>query len=657
MQDIAICLIGLPLVMGILCLLLRDYRSQRVIAWFALIAVGGLSCLFAIQQLQVPGSLNPLIGQLWPHFVFEPEAFALGLFGFELATVILILVLSIRKRNVTGIVLALVQLGLLVWHEMTGTVGHPDSVVPAVPLLIVDNLTVVMVLVIGIIGPVICLFGVGYMKEHHNQHPESPDKRPFFFFLLFAFLGAMFGIVFSNKLSLLHFFWELTTLCSFLLIDYPKTEESGRNANRALWMNLIGGIAFSLAIMILAWKTGTDDLRSLLASDNVLVLLPVALLALAGMIKSAQLPFSGWLLGAMVAPTPVSALLHSSTMVKAGVYLVIRMAPQLQGNVCGDLVAVTGMLTFLIASLLAISQRQSKRILGYSTVANLGLIVACAGVGTAATVWVAIFIIIFHALAKSLLFLTAGAIGNKLHTFDVEAMDNLIVRSPALALSMIVGICGMFIAPFGMLISKWAAMEAFISLKGIMGPIMVILLSYGSGATILYWTKWLGKMVSVNRSLAENQKNRLHGISINETISLFALIIGVFAICFAFPIVSANWVNPFVLAVFGTKIDLGQDNYLIMAAMISLIFVIPISALFLMKRKNPVIGTRYMAGRQTDADLNFKATMGKTRPLELKNMYLENFFGEKAILKPSLILGIGLCATLIVVAIIRVVAV
>ena len=126
MQDIAICLIGLPLVMGILCLLLRDYRSQRVIAWFALIAVGGLSCLFAIQQLQVPGSLNPLIGQLWPHFVFEPEAFALGLFGFELATVILILVLSIRKRNVTGIVLALVQLGLLVWHEMTGTVGHPE---------------------------------------------------------------------------------------------------------------------------------------------------------------------------------------------------------------------------------------------------------------------------------------------------------------------------------------------------------------------------------------------------------------------------------------------------------------------------------------------------------------------------------------------------
>ena len=137
--------------------------------------------------------------------------------------------------------------------------------------------------------------------------------------------------------------------------------------------------------MAIVWfhrQTGSIELQTLIASKQALVLLPAALLCFAGITKSAQLPFSSWLLGAMVAPTPVSALLHSSTMVKAGVYLVLRMAPVVAGTKVGMMVALVGAVTFLVGSLAAITTSDAKKVLAWSTVANLGLIVLCGGIGT-----------------------------------------------------------------------------------------------------------------------------------------------------------------------------------------------------------------------------------------------------------------------------------
>jgi len=135
--------------------------------------------------------------------------------------------------------------------------------------------------------------------------------------------------------------------------------------------------------------------------DKAIVLLPVVLISFAGLTKSAQLPFSSWLVGAMVAPTPVSALLHSSTMVKAGVYVMIRFAPLLQGSFAGLALSLVGGSTFLIASAIAISQSNAKKVLAYSTIATLGLVTACAGVGTFEAVWAAVFLLIFHAVPFS----------------------------------------------------------------------------------------------------------------------------------------------------------------------------------------------------------------------------------------------------------------
>jgi len=226
---------------------------------------------------------------------------------------------------------------------------------------------------------------------------------------MYLFLSAMFGIIFSNNLLWLFFFWEVTTLCSFLLIGYRDDKASQDSAFRALNMNLIGGVVFAFGIVYLFVTTQTMELDKLLLLDQGTVLLPAVCFAFAGLAKSAQFPFSSWLTGAMVAPTPVSALLHSSTMVKAGVYLILRVSPVMDNTVAAQMLTLIGGVSFLVTALIAISQSNAKKVLAYSTISNLGLIVACAGVNTPAAVWSALLLIIFHAVAKSLLFLCVGS--------------------------------------------------------------------------------------------------------------------------------------------------------------------------------------------------------------------------------------------------------
>ena len=195
-------------------------------------------------------------------------------------------------------------------------------------------------------------------------------------------------------------------------------------------MNLLGGLAFAGALIWLASTGGGMELDKLIATGGIIALVPAVLISFAGITKSAQFPFSSWLVGAMIAPTPVSALLHSSTMVKAGVYVMVRFAPVLQGTTPGYMIALVGGFTFLLASAIAISQSNAKKVLAYSTIANLGLIVACAGIGTYEAIWAAILLIIFHAVSKSLLFLCVGTVEHQIGSRDIEDMNGLITRMP-----------------------------------------------------------------------------------------------------------------------------------------------------------------------------------------------------------------------------------
>ncbi|MFH0956825.1 MAG: proton-conducting transporter membrane subunit, partial [Candidatus Aenigmatarchaeota archaeon] len=519
------------------------------------------------------------------------------------------------------IILVLLQSAVLAYFELSRPLGAEVA-----GSFLIDNLALVMAFIIGVIGSLICIHAFGYMRDFHAHHNDIKDRRGTFFFVMFAFLSAMFGLVFSNSIMWIFFFWEITTICSFVLIGYTGTGEAVNNAFRALTLNLLGGLAFMLAIAWLSASGSPLELDQLLLMDKAIVLLPAVLIGFAALTKSAQLPFSSWLVGAMVAPTPVSALLHSSTMVKAGVYMLVRFAPVFEGTTPGLMLSLVGGVTFLLASGIAVSQSNAKKVLAYSTIANLGLIVACAGVGSYEAVWAAILLMIFHAAAKSLLFLSVGTAGHKLRSIDIEDMESLIVRMPSLAFMMAMGIAAMFLAPFGMLISKWATLEAFI----VANPILAGLVIFGSGITLFFWTKWLGKIIAVSR-LHKPISEKMHRDELSALITLVALTTG---LCLLFPLVSQYMVEPFIQQSYGTTMHLYRDNIMMMFFMFAASMALPFSMLHF--RKERLRLPIYMGGRPNAAG-KFAGSAGIERELSLGSYYLNGMFGEAKLMRIGLI--------------------
>lgn len=554
----------------------------------------------------------------------------------------LIIYYGFRFRKYYVALLTVVQTGLITWLELTGrTEIHANH-------FFVDRLTVIMCLIVGIVGCLICVYAMGYMKDYSSHHKEFKDRRSFFFSMLFVFLGAMFGLVLSDNLLWIYFFWEITSVCSFLLIGYNQTDEAIHNSFRALWMNLLGGLAFAIAIAYsfsVLHISRLSELVDLASVSGEAFIIPIILLAFAGLTKSAQFPFSTWLLGAMVAPTPTSALLHSATMVKAGVYLLLRIAPALSGNLAGVMVSTIGGFTFFSASMLAISQDDSKKILAYSTISNLGLITACAGVGMYEAVWAGLLLMIFHAVSKSLMFLSVGATENVIGSRNVEDMHGMVVKLPGLAFVMIVGIAGMFLAPFGMLISKWAALKAFVDSKSIL---LIVFLIFGSATTLFYWTKWLGTVMAVlhNSERLENTTKK------SEWLSLIVHAVIMILLCISFPLVSEYLIEPFLGDMFNHSLEaiISKGNLHIMTFMLCAIVVLPIAVWGLTFKKNKVV-ISYMSGVNTGDDRNFIDSLGQEKKMYLANWYLNDLFGEKRLLAPSMIFS-GAWLTILMIVVI-----
>ncbi len=553
-----------------------------------------------------------------------------------------IIFLCIKYKRAYLIPLSLLQTGMIIWLEYFS----------GVPLsggyhFYIDQLTVIMSFIIGVVGALICIYALGYMKKYQKHHKDIADRRPMFFFMLFVFLSAMFGLVFSNNLIWMFFFWEVTTFASFVLIGYSRTKEAVRNSFRALWMNLLGGLGFAIAIVYSALNLHTVGLQGLVAmgSSGAAVLVPVILLAFAALVKSAQFPFGRWLLGAMVAPTPTSALLHSATMVKAGVFLLIRLSPLMGNNYAGIMVTTIGGFTFLAGSLLAISQSDGKKVLAYSTISNLGLIAACAGVGANEAVWAAILLMIFHAVSKSLMFLSVGAVENKTGSRNIEDMHGLIVKQPELAFVLVVGIAGMFLAPFGMLISKWAALKAFVDAHSIL---LIIFLVFGSAATLFYWTKWLAKLVAVLHN-SERLPGRIRG---DEWFSLISHAILMIALFLLFPLISSQVIEPLLVNIFGaaTPVIISQGNINIMVIMLFMIIILPFGIRIFTFGKKPKIVASYMGGVNVGDDRGFVDSYGSPKQMYLSGWYMKNVFGEKRLLVPSEVIATAMMISLLIVS-------
>jgi ech hydrogenase subunit A len=442
----------------------------------------------------------------------------------------------------------------------------------------------------------------------------------------------MFGLVLSNNLSWIYFFWELTTLSSFFLIGYSNinAQAARKNAFRALEFNLWGGVAFSLAIFYFYTNARTLELDDLFMAKKATVILPVTLLCLAGLIKSAQFPFSSWLLGAMVAPTPVSALLHSSAMVKAGIYIILRFALILQNSMQGFLISLIGGFTFLIASLIAISQSDAKKVLAYSTIANLGLICLCAGMGTYEAIWAAVLLLIFHALTKCLLFLCVGTIQDKLKTRNIEDMSGLIVTMPKLSVMIELGIAGMFLAPFGMLISKWAVLKAIVDYH----PIFSLFIVFGSAAMIFFWLKWLGRLIVIKDERLNLEKD----IGLVIWAPLYILSILTIGAVLFMPFVSNVIIEPFIMEMYGKMIDISHDNVVIMMVMMGMVMLFPLA--FLRHSRKARVVKPYLSGANAQANTAFYAGFGQIKNMQMSSYYPEEYFSEKILFRLGLIIAV-----------------
>nr|WP_268935849.1 proton-conducting transporter membrane subunit [Parvibacter caecicola] len=598
---------------ALFCVRNNEARNVIVVASAAVIAVA--SVIFVVSNL----------GAGFTPFEFSSEALDFVCTGISTAIVAIILAFSWKYKNVLAAVLACVQLVAVLALEF----AFPLEI--EVPYgLYFDSLSLLMTFIIGVVGSGICVYAIGYMEDFQTHQPEGEaDRRPLFFGLMFLFLSAMFVIVFSNNMEWLFTGWEITTLCSFLLIGFTRTPEAITNAFRQIVMNLAGGIGFVVALYCCAFMVGTFSFYDFLVigcQNPAIAAAAVTALAFAGITKAAQMPFHTWLLGAMVAPTPTSALLHSSTMVKAGVFLLVKLAPIFM--VCpvpSLMVIMVGAITFLLCSFMAISQSNAKRVLAYSTIANLGLVTACAGVGSPEAVWAACFLILFHALAKSLLFLCVGTAEHHIGSRDIEDMDLLFERMPRLARFMMVGIMGMFIAPFGMLIAKWGALVSFAQADQVA---LILILGFGSAATFMFWAKWLGKLAGI-AGQPENVELTVHK---SEWASLLLMVVLLICGCVALPLISAVSVEPYIVSVFGVLgQDISTDNLWLAAICAAVVFI----ALFAgagrsnsKQKKVPV----YLAGVSRNDDTRaFQNALSGSSEAVTRNWYLEAVFGEKRI--------------------------
>ncbi len=580
---------------------------------------------------------------------------------------IYILYAGIARKNILVIVFGLLQIIPLGGFELF---RHAEFYVT--PTFHIDSFAKIVIAIISVIGSIICVYGVQYIKDYEVHHPQPKSRIGRFLFWCVLFLGAMNGLVASNNLYYIYFFWEVTTLCSYLLIGHDLTKEALDNAARALWINSLGGTAFCFAILYLYTYVGGHEALSLQhlikggGASSVTALLPACLLVFAGFTKSAQFPFQSWLLGAMVAPTPVSALLHSSTMVKAGVYLVLRMMPIFAleqmgktGIFLGYSVAIVGAVTFLAGSLLAISQTTGKKVLAYSTIANLGLIIACAGLNTPISLTAAVTLIIFHAVSKALLFLCAGTVEHIVWSREIDDMQGLVQKAPVTTFIMGFAILTMFLPPFGMLFSKWLAVEAASALflvdmgnKALMWGVnsllvmIILMFAFASAATIVFWSQWLGAIIQSKPHVSHQKEKFNPGYDVPQWILLgmvvlLGLLIGLY--------------NPVIMKAVSNVITAGTPLALMHMDIMKIAVgsgltgnvgfqgIYPVMTLFLLligvavpwfakKVTSKEISPPYLCGDQVMAEGAscdaYMTAKDKPEPLRLSSYYFKKYFGE-----------------------------
>jgi multicomponent Na+:H+ antiporter subunit A len=395
-------------------------------------------------------------------------------------------------RGATGWLVALAPLSLCVYFltfVQSVASGEVFAVVyPWVPSLdiqlafYIDGWSLLFALLITLVGALVLIYTGYYLHSH-------PLLGRFYFFIL-LFMGSMLGLVLADNLFVLFVFWELTSISSYFLIGFDSKREAARAAAlQALLITGAGGLALLAGLVLLGQVAGAGEISKLLESGDSVrghgLYGPILCLVLIGAFtKSAQFPFHFWLPNAMEAPTPVSAYLHSATMVKAGIYLLGRLSPVLAGTDAWVYsVTTVGAVTMVFAAWLSLRQEDLKRILAYSTISALGVLVMLLGIGTQGAITAVVVFLFAHALYKGALFLVAGAVDHETGTRNVKLLSGLGRAMPITATAAVLAALSMAgIPPLFGFIAKEVFYEAVLHA----GPAAVMLTAAAVFSAVIF---------------------------------------------------------------------------------------------------------------------------------------------------------------------------
>lgn len=399
---------------------------------------------------------------------------------------------------------------------------------------LLDGLSLLFALLITGIGTFILLYANRYLEGH-------PALGRFFLFLL-TFMGAMLGLVLADNLITLFVFWELTTVSSFMLIGFNhENAESRQKAHQGLMVTVIGGLALMTGFIMLGFAAGSYELSEILQQDltgHALYLPMLVLILLGAFTKSAQTPFHFWLPNAMAAPTPVSAYLHSATMVKAGIYLLARLQPSLGDSAAWMLtLSAVGAITMLTGIFLASRATGIKKVLAYSTVMALGTLTMLLGLGTEKAALAAVTFLLAHALYKGALFMIAGILDHEAGIKDFQHASGLRHKMPkTCAVAIIAALSLAGVIPLFGFVAKELLLEAVLSgshwqmgliIATVIANIFVVLV-----AALLAIKPWFGKVIATPKEAHDPGLPMLLGPTILASLSL---LLGLF------PFIADQW--------------------------------------------------------------------------------------------------------------------
>ena len=531
MLPVIISLFLIPVISGCLLLVLPWKLSKPLVVFSTLLISAASVYLFIRQhvpiELPVPGYIDKVVA--------VADILLLVFFGW----------IAFRMKSAITVVLSLVQLVIFIYllNEKDANHGMQFSI---------DMLSVFMFLLINVISGVILVYACRYI----NEEPCSVMRKKYFLAIMFGFISVMNLLVCANDLEYFYLFFELTTLTSFLLIRFRQDKDSESNALTALWMNQVGGLAILAAIFLIIHNGyGYPGFSNLIVNaDSQGMLAPVALLCVAALVKGAQMPFSNWLLGAMVAPTPVSALLHSSTMVKIAPFIILRLSPVLHDSPVAMVLSALSGFVFVIAAINALAQDHFKRILAYSTISLLALMIMMAAIGSSTAIMASLILVLFHGISKSMLFLNAGILEKVFHMKHASEMDRLGETGPFTSFAISIGFMSLLLPPFGAFIGKWLSIESLGNLPGkgkLFSLLAVAAIAFGGAVLSLLYFKVMGVLIARNGS-SETVRVEKTGPVYTQTI--YILLALLFTALLGFPFLVNGLFAPVVSGLSGISI-------------------------------------------------------------------------------------------------------